>query len=185
LVWMRANRDACVHGIRWPGVGGNRTARGPGQLEPARASSPGVLCLRCGYAAIANGASTEPCPPETLVPSGQRYHRGSEPAARPSLTVIGFHGFLHRAAASALRWLTGQLPCRKTGTLRLWPDRMVVATERCTEYAALSMGCIARLAFLTTLGVTARFTARPGCTARRTLRGMNNLEKKPTLDSLV
>ena len=98
---------------------------------------------------------------------------------------MGFHGFWHRAAASALRWLTEQLPCRKTGALRLPPDRMVVATERCTEYAALSMGCIARLAFLTTLGVTARLTARPGWTARRTLRGMNNLEKKPTLDSLV
>ena len=98
---------------------------------------------------------------------------------------MGFHGFWHRAAASALRCLTGQLPCRKTGALRLPPDRMVVATERCTEYAALSMGCMARLAFLTTLGVTARLTARPGCTARRTLRGMNNLEKKPTLDSPV
>jgi hypothetical protein len=57
---------------------------------------------------------------------------------------------------------------------------MVVAAERCTEYTALSIGCKARLAFLTALGVTARFTARPGCTARRTLRGTNNLEKKPT-----
>jgi hypothetical protein len=56
---------------------------------------------------------------------------------------------------------------------------------RGTEYAALSMGCTARLAFLTTFGVTARLTARPGWIARRTLRGMNNLEKKPTLDSLV
>jgi hypothetical protein len=68
--------------------------------------------------------------------------------------------------------------------LRFPPDRMVVATERCTEYAALSMGRKARLAFLTTLGVTARLTARPGWTARRTLRGMNNLEKKPTLASI-
>ena len=59
------------------------------------------------------------------------------------------------------------------------PDRMVVATERCTEYAALSMGCIARLAFLTTLGVTARLTARPGWTARRILRGINSLNRKP------
>jgi hypothetical protein len=40
---------------------------------------------------------------------------------------------------------------------------------------------MARRAFLIGLGVTARFTARPGCAARRTLRGMNNLEKKPTL----
>ena len=56
---------------------------------------------------------------------------------------------------------------------------MLVATERCTEYTALSMGCIARLALLTTLGVTARLTARPGCIARRTLRGTSNLEKKP------
>jgi len=92
---------------------------------------------------------------------------------------MGFHGFWHRAAASALRWLTGQLPCRKTGALRLPLDRMVVATERCTEYAALSMGCIARLAFLTTLGVTARLTARPGWTARRILRGINSLNRKP------
>ena len=45
---------------------------------------------------------------------------------------------------------------------------------------ALSTGCKARLAFLTTLGVTARFTARPGCIARRTLRGTSSLEKKPT-----
>jgi hypothetical protein len=101
------------------------------------------------------------------------------------LAGMGFHGFLHRAAASALRWLTGQLPCRKTGALLLPPDRMAVAAERCSEYTALSIGCRARLAFLTALGVTARFTARPGCAARRTLRGMNNLERKPTLDSPV
>jgi hypothetical protein len=56
---------------------------------------------------------------------------------------------------------------------------MLVARDRCTEYTALSMGCMARLAFLTTLGVTARLTARPGCIARRTLRGTSNLEKKP------
>ena len=56
---------------------------------------------------------------------------------------------------------------------------MPVATERCTEYTALSMGCIARLAFLTTLGVTVRLTARPGCIARRTLRGTSNLEMNP------
>ena len=60
------------------------------------------------------------------------------------------------------------------------PDRMAVAAERSMEYTALSMGCKARLALLTALGVTARFTARPGCMARRTLRGTNNLEKKPT-----
>lgn len=57
---------------------------------------------------------------------------------------------------------------------------MLVATERCTEYIALSTGCRARRAFLIGLGVMARFTARPGCTARRTLRGTSNLEKKPT-----
>jgi hypothetical protein len=56
---------------------------------------------------------------------------------------------------------------------------MLVATDRWTEYTALSMGCVARLALLTTLGVTARLTARPGCIARRTLRGTSNLEKKP------
>ena len=41
------------------------------------------------------------------------------------------------------------------------------------------MGCMARLAFLTTLGVTARLTARPGWTARRTLRGIKSLDRKP------
>jgi hypothetical protein len=56
---------------------------------------------------------------------------------------------------------------------------MVVATDRCIEYTALSTGCIARLALFTALGVTARLTARPGCIARRTLRGTSNLEKKP------
>jgi len=64
--------------------------------------------------------------------------------------------------------------------LRLRPDRMAVAAERWMEYTALSIGCKARLALLTALGVTARFTARPGCIARRTLRGTSNLEKKPT-----
>ena len=58
---------------------------------------------------------------------------------------------------------------------------MVVATDRWTEYLALSTGCNARRAFLTALGVTARFTARPGCTARRMLRGTSNREKKPTM----
>jgi hypothetical protein len=90
------------------------------------------------------------------------------------------YGFLHLAAASALRWWTGQFPCRKTEALRLPPDRIAVAAERCIEYTALSRGCNARLALLTALGVTARFTARPGCIARRTLRGTSNLEKKPT-----
>jgi hypothetical protein len=92
----------------------------------------------------------------------------------------GDYVFLHLAAASALRWRTGQFPCRKTGALRLRPDRMAVAAERSMEYTALSTGCKARLAFLTALGVTVRFTARPGCIARRTLRGTSNLEKKPT-----
>jgi|HubBroStandDraft_3_1064219.scaffolds.fasta_scaffold173802_1 hypothetical protein len=89
------------------------------------------------------------------------------------------YGFLHLAAASALRWCTGQFPCRKTGALRLPPDRIAVAAERSMEYTALSIGCNARLALLTALGITARFTARPGCMARRTLRGTSNLEKKP------
>ena len=90
------------------------------------------------------------------------------------------YGFLHLAAASALRWCTGQFPCRKTGALRLPPDRIAVAAERSMEYTALSIGCNARLALLTALGITARFTARPGCMARRTLRGTSNLKKKPT-----
>jgi hypothetical protein len=67
----------------------------------------------------------------------------------------------------------------ETGALRLPPERMAVAGERCMEYTALSTGCNARRALLTALGVTARFTARPGCMARRTLRGTSNLEKKP------
>lgn len=62
---------------------------------------------------------------------------------------------------------------------------MLVATDRCIEYTALSIGCIARLALLTALGVTARLTARPGCMARRTLRGTSNLEKKPTMAPYV
>ena len=101
-----------------------------------------------------------------------------EPAGRTRST--GDYGFLHLAAASALRWWTGQFPCRKTGVLGLPPDRIAVAAERCMEYTALSTGCNARLALLTALGVTARFTARPGCMARRTLRGTSNLDKKPT-----
>ncbi len=47
------------------------------------------------------------------------------------------------------------------------------------EYTALSTGCNARRAFLMDLGVTARLTARPGCMARRTLRGISSLEKNP------
>jgi hypothetical protein len=88
--------------------------------------------------------------------------------------------FRQRAAAPGLRWCTEQLPWRKTFAFPLPPDRMAVAAERWTEYTALSTGCRARRAFLTAFGVTARFTARPGCAARRTLRGISNLEKKPT-----
>jgi hypothetical protein len=65
------------------------------------------------------------------------------------------------------------------------PDRITVAAERCAGYTALSAGCSARRAFLTTLGVTTRFTARPGCTARRTLRGTSSLEKKPTSATIL
>lgn len=112
-------------------------------------------------------------------------HRGmtgrfATPRPAPRTINAGGYGFLHLAAASALRWRTGQFPCRKTAALRLPRDRMAVAAERSMEYTALSTGCRARLALLTTLGVTARFTARPGCMARRTLRGTSNLEKKPT-----
>ena len=64
--------------------------------------------------------------------------------------------------------------------LFLRPDLMAVAAERCIEYTALSTGCKALLALLTALGVIARFTARPGCMARRTLRGTSSLEKNPT-----
>jgi len=107
--------------------------------------------------------------------SGSMQHTASNSAPGCKTT----YEFLHLAAASALRWSTGQFPWWKMGALRLRPNRMVVAAERCTEYTALSIGCKARLAFLTALGVTARFTVRPGCTARRTLRGTNSLEKKP------
>jgi hypothetical protein len=106
--------------------------------------------------------------------------RFATPEAGNSNESAGDYGFLHLAAASALRWRTGQFPCRKTGALRLRPYRMAVAAERSMEYTAMSIGCKARLALLTALGVTARFTARPGCMARRTLRGTSNLEKKPT-----
>lgn len=62
----------------------------------------------------------------------------------------------------------GPFPWRYNRTLPLRPERMLVATKRCIEYIALSTGCRARRAFLTGLGVMARLTARPGCTARRT-----------------
>lgn len=61
----------------------------------------------------------------------------------------------------------------------LLPERSDVAIERSTEYFVLSIGCIARRAFFTAFGVTARFTARPGCMARRTLRGTKSRVKKP------
>jgi hypothetical protein len=61
---------------------------------------------------------------------------------------------------------------------------MLVATERSIEYVALSIGCIARRACLTTFGVAARFIVRTGCVARRTLRGMSNLDKKPMSNPL-
>jgi hypothetical protein len=44
----------------------------------------------------------------------------------------------------------------------------------------LSIGLSARRARFTAFGVIARLTALPGCTARRTLRGIRSLEKKPT-----
>lgn len=44
----------------------------------------------------------------------------------------------------------------------------------------LSTGCIARRICLIGFGVTARLTARPGCIARRTPRGTNKRERKPT-----
>src|SRR5260370_42653288 len=79
----------------------------------------------------------------------------------------------------------GQRPCRKTRALPFLPDRMLVAADRCREYTALSTGGRARLAFFITFGVTARLTARPGCTARRTLRGTSSREKKPTFASMT
>ena len=58
---------------------------------------------------------------------------------------------------------------------------MDVAIERWTPYFMLSIGDSALRARFTAFGVTARFTARPGCMARRTPRGTSSLEKKPTL----
>lgn len=58
--------------------------------------------------------------------------------------------------------------------------RRFVFSERCIPYTALSTGCRARRAFLIAFGVTARFALRTGCMARRTERGTNKREKKPT-----
>lgn len=67
----------------------------------------------------------------------------------------------------------------QVGFLR--PDLSEVAIERSTECLALSIGCNARRAFLTALGVIARLTARPGWAARRTPRGISDRVKKPKL----
>ena len=45
---------------------------------------------------------------------------------------------------------------------------------------ALLSGCMAWLTRLMLLGVTARLTARPGCVARRTLRGIRSRVRKLT-----
>jgi hypothetical protein len=74
--------------------------------------------------------------------------------------------------------LTGHDPWLYTGPFLL--RRGFVFNDRVTAYAALSSGCRARLAFLTTFGVTARFTARAGCIARRIPRGTNNRDRNPT-----
>lgn len=140
------------------------------RIGPACVASPTQMSRFCGLHSRGSRSSWR----------RHRMFRYAEACSRTS--NAGVYEFLHLAAASAVRWRTGQFPCRKTraGALRLPPDRMAVAAERCMEYTALSKGCRARLARLTALGVTARFTARPGCIARRTLRGTNNLEKKPT-----
>jgi hypothetical protein len=52
--------------------------------------------------------------------------------------------------------------------------------ERSIEYWKLSIGLRALRALLIGFGVIARMTARPGWAARRTLRGIRSLEKKPT-----
>lgn len=90
------------------------------------------------------------------------------------------YAFLHLAAASGVRWRTGQLPCvYATERLRLPPERIAVATERSTEYFALLTGLIARRICFTGFGVTARLTVRTGCAARRTLRGTSRRLKNP------
>ncbi len=63
--------------------------------------------------------------------------------------------------------------------------RGLVFNDRSTPYTALLNGCIARRARFTDLGVTALFTARAGCIARRTPRGMNIRENKPTVQMVA
>src|ERR1022692_957227 len=64
---------------------------------------------------------------------------------------------------------------------------VIIRTTRaaCLEHMVLSTRCVARRAFLSTFGVTARFTARRGCTAWRTERGTRSLVKKPTFTPVV
>ena len=83
------------------------------------------------------------------------------------------------SAAACARCFTGQLPWRYTGA-RLPRRRLFVFSDRSAPYTALLTGCNARLARFTDFGVTARLTARPGCMARRTPRGMNSPERNPT-----
>ena len=64
----------------------------------------------------------------------------------------------------------------RAGRLRFLVNRL-----RSTLYFALETGCIARLARLIGLGVTARRTVRTGCVARRTDRGTRRLVRNPTL----
>ncbi len=94
---------------------------------------------------------------------------------------LGVYRFRHFAAAADVLCFTGHAPCRKPGAP---PDdaRRLVFRDRCTPYTALSTGCIARRALLITFGVTARFTPRTGCIARRTERGTNKRLKKPMND---
>jgi len=72
------------------------------------------------------------------------------------------------------------VPVYRCPTVLFRPDLQEVAIERSIEYCMLSIGLSARRALLIGFGVTARMTALPGWAARRTLRGISSLEKKPT-----
>jgi hypothetical protein len=74
---------------------------------------------------------------------------------------------------------TGPPATATPGRLHDLMDPLMAPIERSTEYWRLSIGCIARRALLMAFGVIARFTARPGCTARRTLRGTRSPVRKP------
>jgi len=68
------------------------------------------------------------------------------------------------------------------------PDEFLprlVFRDRVTPYTALSTGCIARRTRLIGFGMIARFTILTGCMARRSPRGTNMRDRKPTANHLL